>query len=87
MLKTTKIGLILLVGSFFLFLFSLVSRLMDKEINFLSIENMFGLDWIMSIPGAIVQQLLTALSTASLSMIFLVVGTVSIVMSPFQKGN
>lgn len=83
--KTVGIGFLLLAGGLFHFLFSLVARLMEKDIRYASIESIWGLEWIDYIPISSVQPLIVSVATMQLYVIFLVSGVGLILLSTLQK--
>ena len=83
--KTATFGFLLLAGSLFHFLFSLVARLMEKDMRYVSIEEIWGLEWIDSIPISSIQPFVVSVATAQLYVIFLVLGVGFILLSTFQK--
>jgi len=87
MSKSTLFGFMLLACSLFLFLLQMVSRLMKQGLGIFSIEEIFGLDWIQTIPWSKVQQLITTLSTLSLSAVLIATGVIFFVMGAFQNGK
>ena len=83
--KTTIFGLLLLAGSLFHFMFSLVARLMQTDMRYVSIEKIWGLKWIDSIPISSIQPFVVSVATAQLYVIFLVLGVGFLFLSTFQK--
>ncbi len=87
MKKSTIFGFFLLAGSFLMYLLQLVARLMKKDLNIFSIKEIFGIDWIQSIPWSEAKQMITILSALSLSSLFMATGIIFFVMGAFQKGK
>ena len=87
MSKSTLFGFMLLACSLLLFFLQMVSRLMKQGLGIFSIEEIFGLDWIQTIPWSKVQQLITTLSTLSLSAVLIATGIIFFVMGAFQNGK
>ena len=87
MSKSTLFGFMLLACSLLLFFLQMVSRLMKQGLGIFSIEEIFGLDWIQTIPWSKVQQLITTLSTLSLSTVLIATGIIFFVMGAFQNGK
>jgi hypothetical protein len=86
MLKNTSMfGFLLLAASLFLYIFKLVSYLMVRELRIFSIEDLFGIDWVSSIPIAALQQAALAVSTAQIYVIFLILGLGLVLLSTFRK--
>jgi hypothetical protein len=86
MLKNSMLlGFLLLAASLFLYIFKLVSYLMAKELHIFSIEDIFGIDWVNSIPISTLQQAAFAVSTAQIYVLFLVLGLGLVLLSAFQK--
>ena len=86
MLKnTTLFGFLLLAASLFLYIFKLVSYLMAKELGIFSIKDLFGIDWVNSIPISALQQAALTVSTAQIYVIFLILGLGFVLLSTFQK--
>ena len=87
MSKSTLFGFMLLACSLLLFFLQMVSRLMKQGLGIFSIEEIFGLDWIQTIPWSKVQQPITTLSTLSLSSVLIATGIIFFVMGAFQNGK
>jgi len=87
MKKSTIFGFFLLASSFLMYLLQLVARLMKKDLNIFSIKEIFGIDWIQSIPWSEAKQMITILSDLSLSSLFMATGIIFFVMGAFQKGK
>jgi len=87
MSKSTLFGFMLLACSLLLFLLQVVSRLMKRGLGIFSIEEIFGLDWIQTIPWSKVQQMITTLSALSLSAVLMATGIIFFVMGAFHKGK
>jgi len=85
MFKTTAPGFILLVSSLGLYVFKLVCRLMDRQIPLFSIEDIVGIQWIDSVPVDALRQVMLAVSTQQLSVIFLILGLSLVFFGVFQK--
>ena len=85
MYRPTAIGVIFLIVSAVLFVFKMISALMEKSIQIFSIEELFGLEWITKIPWDTGQQMLTSISKASLSIVLAVVGIVLLIVGIFKK--
>ncbi len=86
MLKNTSMfGFLLLAASLFLYIFKLVSYLMAKELSIFSIKDLFGTDWVSSIPISALQQAALAVSTAQIYVVFLIMGLGLVLLSTFQK--
>ncbi|HIJ56297.1 MAG TPA: hypothetical protein HPQ03_09240 [Deltaproteobacteria bacterium] len=87
MTKSTLFGFMLLSCSLFLFLLQMVSGLMKRGLGIFSIEEIFGLDWVQTIPWSKVQHLITTLSTLSLSAVLMATGIIFFVMGALHKGK
>ena len=87
MFKTTTPGFLLLMASIALYLFKLVARLMDQDIQFFSIKEIFGIEWISRIPLAVGRQIMEAISTQQLSLLFFLLGVSLIFIGVFQKNR
>ena len=85
MFKTTTPGFLLLASSLLLFMLKLISRLMEKEMNFFSLKELFGLDWINHIPISAARQAMVAISSQQFSVLFLVIGCSFILLGAFKK--
>ena len=83
--NTSMFGFLLLAASMFLYIFKLVSYLMAKELSIFSIKDLFGTDWVSSIPISALQQAALAVSTAQIYVVFLIMGLVLVLLSTFQK--
>lgn len=87
MFKTTAPGFFLLISSIALYLFKLVSRLMDRDIQMFSLKEIFGIEWISSIPLAVARQIMVTISTQQLSLLFFILGLSFIFIGVFQKNR
>lgn len=87
MFKATTPGFLLLLASITLYLFKLVARLMDRDIQLFSIKELFGIEWIGSIPLAVARQIMEAISTQQLSLLFFLLGVSLIFVGVFQKNR
>jgi hypothetical protein len=85
MFKTSGPGLILLAASLALYMFKLVSRLMDNKMEVFSIKEIFGMDWISIIPIDFARQIMVAVSAQQLSVVFLIIGVSFVFIGVFQK--
>ena len=85
MFKTTGPGLFLLVASLALYICKFVSRLMERDMKMFSIEEIFGMDWISIIPIDFARQIMVAISTQPLPMVFLIMGVSFVFIGLFQK--
>jgi|GEM_PF-3316032 hypothetical protein len=85
MFKTTGPGLFLLLSSLALYMFKLVSRLMDKNVKQFSIEEIFGMNWVTIIPMDFARQLLVSISRQQLSVVFLCIGATFVFIGLFQR--
>jgi len=85
MFKTNGPGLILLAASLTLYMFKLVSRLVDSEMKVFSIKEIFGMDWISIIPIDFARQIMVAISTQQLYVVFLILGVSFVFIGVFQK--
>lgn len=85
MFKTTAMGFFLLIAAGAFYLFELLSRLMDRDIQLFSIKDVFGMEWIGSIPFAAVRQIMITISTQQFSLLFLILGVSFIFIGLFQK--
>jgi hypothetical protein len=83
--KTSLFGCLSLLISLFLYIFHLLSHLMAREMNFFSIEELFGLDWIGDIPLSSVREFAIAVSTAQLYVVTLILGVGFLILSTFQR--
>ena len=79
------LGILLLSGSFLLYLMQLVSRLMARHLKIFTIEELFGLEWIQTIPWAMGKHLMLTLSSLSLSAFLLTGGVLFFVMGGIQR--
>jgi len=85
MLKATTPGFLLLMASLTLYMFKLVSRLMEKDIRWFSIKDIFGIEWISKIPLTVARQIVETISTQQLSLLFFLMGLSLIFIGAFQK--
>ena len=74
MLKTTTPGFLLLIAGIALYLLKLISRLMDRDIQMFTIKDIFGMEWVGSIPVAAARQVMTAISTQQLALLCFILG-------------
>jgi hypothetical protein len=86
-MKISIFGFVLWVVSAVLYVFKIVTKLMEREdeIKIFTIEEIAGLDWIDKIPWAGVQDIATNISKMQLGMIFFFVGLIFVVLGIFQK--
>ena len=87
MFKATTPGFFLLISGIALYLFKLVSRLMDRDIQLFSIKDIFGIEWISTIPLAAARQIMETISTQQLSLLFFLLGVSLIFIGAFQKNR
>ncbi len=85
MFNITAQGFLLLTASGALYLFKIVSSLMQRDIKIFSIEELFGIEWISLIPIDAARQLMAAISTQQLSLLLLILGISFIFIGVFQK--
>jgi len=85
MFQATGPGLFLLFSSLALYIFKFVSRLMNSEIKMFSIEEIFGMNWIGIIPIDFARQIMVAISTQQLPVVFLILGVSFVFIGFFQK--
>ena len=85
MFKATAPGFLFLISSLLLWLLKFISRLMGREMHFFSMEEIFGIDWIGSIPLSAIRKAMLTVSNTQLSLLFLVLGFSLILIGTFQK--
>lgn len=85
MFRPAMIGVVLLIGGFLLYVFKLLTKVMEREIPMFSIEEIFGLEWINQVSWEPARQVLLPLSTTPLAVELCVLGVVFLVISMFRK--
>ena len=85
MFKLKTVGFFLLIIAGVLFLLKGLSSLMEKELDFLTIEDLFGLDWIVKIPWEFAQSWATTISTNQLSITLAIIGTVFFLIGTYRE--
>ena len=85
MSKTILSGFLLIFSSGVLFVFKFVGHLMNKEMHIFTISELFGVEWINSIPWSAAQELMIKVADLPMALILLAVGVIVIILSAFQK--
>jgi hypothetical protein len=85
MFKLKTVGFFLLIIAGVLFLFKGLSNLMEKKLEFFTIEEIYGLDWIEKIPWEFAQSWATTISTNQLSITLAIIGTVFFLIGTYRE--